>query len=176
MTAIKSMPKHHIAIIGLVLLVLTGFIIDMGVISPKLNQIARLSQDRATLETRLGEVMNGRFREVDAERALGIDDLGAFMEGPEEDLVAYIGRQIEDAGLMRLDLSTVEESESANVVITKFDVRVTGHYNEIVSFVKAMESSPRLAEFHNFVIQTPLVGKDIEGRFNLSIYDPKTRR
>jgi len=176
MTAIKSMPKHHLAIIGLVLLVLTGFIIDMGVISPKLNRIAQLKDERVMLETRLGEVMNGRFREVDAERALGVEDLDAYMKGSNEDLVTYVGRQIEDAGLMRLDLSTVDKSESTNVVVTRFDVRVTGHYNEIVSFVKAMESSPRLAEFHNFVIETPLVGKNIEGRFNLSIYDPKTRR
>jgi hypothetical protein len=176
MTAVKSMPKHHLAIIGLILLVLTGFIIDMGVISPKMDRIATLADERLMLETRLGEVMNGRFREVDAERGLGVEDLEAYMKGSDEDLVAYIGRQIEDAGLMRLDLSTVEGDESENVVITRFDVRVAGHYNEIVSFVKAMESSPRLAEFHNFVIETPLVGKDIEGRFNLSIYDPKARR
>jgi type IV pilus assembly PilO-like protein len=176
MTAIKSMPKHHLAIVGLVLLVLTGFVIDLGVISPKLSRVALLSDERVQLETRLSEVMNGRFREVDARRALGIEDLETYMKGPNEDQVTYVGRQIEDAGLMRLDLSTVDKSESQNVVITRFDVRVTGDYNEIVSFVKAMESNPRLTEFHNFVIETPLVGQDIEGRFNLSIYDPKTRR
>lgn len=174
MSAFKSMPKHYLATGGLVLLVLTGFIIDLGVISPKLNRAAQLSGERLELENRLGTAMSGRFRKGDAQRGLKVDDLDSYLAGDGEDLVGYIGRQIDEAGLMRLDLSTVGEFRSTHIKTTKFDVRVSGDYNEIVKFVQAMESSPRLAEFHNFVIRTPLAGKNIEGRFNLSIYDPNT--
>lgn len=64
----------------------------------------------------------------------------------------------------------------ADETCTMFDVRATGRYDELVAFVRDMESDSRLAEVHHFVIRSPLIGSDLEGRFNLSIHDPKTRR
>ena len=90
--------------------------------------------------------------------------------------MAYIGRHLDEAGLTRLDLATVGNKDSNHISATEFDVRATGDFNELVTFVKALESDARLAEFHNFVIKAPQIGNELEGRFNLTIYDPKTRQ
>ena len=176
MTYLKSLPKLQIAAGALAVLVLTGWVIDLGVTSPRVDTLTDLSYQRGELETQLGDVVNGRFREVDAERALHVDDLEAYLAGDGEDPVAYIGRRLKEAGLARLDLATVSGRESAHIVTTKFDVRATGRYDELVAFVRDMESDSRLAEVHHFVIRSPLIGSDLEGRINLSLHDPKTRR
>ena len=176
MKTLKSMPGLNLAAGGVVLLVVLGVLVDVAVLSPRMDELTRLTGERSDLELRLGTVVGSKFRQSDAERALRIEDLDAYLDSDVEDVTSYIGRMITQAGLTRLELSTNKRSETDQLVRTDFSMRVNGRYDQIVEFVKIIESNERFAAIDEFSIQAPLIGDNLEGRFNLSIYDPITRQ
>ena len=52
-------------------------------------------------------------------------------------------------------------------------VRAAGSYDQLVEFVRMLESGRRLATIESFRIKTPSKSKKLEGRFTLSLFDPK---
>ncbi len=79
---------------------------------------------------------------------------------------------IDESGLTRLGLNTTDQKRTETLTMTKFSVRASGSFAQMYDFVQRLESSSRLASIDNFLLDSPLTGENLEGRFNLTIYDP----
>jgi len=156
-------------------LLLTSLIMDFAVITPRIDRKHRLEAERSRLRTELGKTLSVKFRDADAARALNAPDLATVIAPPVEDPVGYLGRLVDDSGLLRLALTRVNKHESANLVSTEFNVRASGRFDQLVEFVRAAESGRRLAVIEDLVVMPARSGDEVEGRFRLTLHDPKGR-
>jgi len=156
-------------------LLVAGVIVDMSVTSPRVADLRELMETRHALRSQLGEAMGSKFRENDAARALGVDNIQIAITPSPEDPVSYLGHVIEQSGLTRLNLVSVEQDEGERLKRSEFSVRTAGSYDEIIDFVQRLETGQRLVTIDRFNFASHLVGDEIEGKFTLSIYDPKGR-
>lgn len=164
-----------VALGAVALLLVFAVVMDMAVTSPRIARKHRLEGERDQLRQQLGQTLAAKFRNVDAARALNAPDLDTAIAAPREDAVSYLGRLLDDSGLTRLNLVTVDAEEGERLVSTRFNVRTAGRYDEMVEFVRSLESGSRLAVVDELVLAAVQFGDEIEGRFQVTIHDPKGR-
>ena len=166
-----ALTRLNIALGLAVVLLAAGLIIEGTVAKPRLRRLQALDAERTRL---MGEIDQQRHIEAEGRTAaalLGIDSLDEVAGMERSDPIAYLGSLIEASGLMRLGLNTDDRDVAGTLDHQRFTLRVRGDYRALQDFVQRVESGPRLAAVDAFTISPDMDGKDLEGRFNLSIYD-----
>ncbi len=171
----KILFHQNMAIGVVAFLLVTGLIIDLLVVSPRVNKLNSMTSFRHDLRVQLGQAMGSKFRERDAARALGVENITLAITPSPEDPVSYLGHAIEASGLTRLNMVTISSKSTVRLERTDFNIRTAGTYAEIVDFVRRLETGDRLVTIDKFKFASHFIGNEIEGKFTLSIYDPKGR-
>ena len=158
-------------------LLAAGLLVDIGFIRPGRGELARLKAAREDTRLRLGQQ-----RALDEEAgslaaSLGVSDLAEAMSGATlSDPVTFLGGLIADARLTRLELATHASADAGSLHRTRFSLRVLGAYPRILQLVQSMERSSRLVTVDAFSLQPAADSADLEGRLDVSIYDPAAER
>jgi hypothetical protein len=162
-----------LAIAGLLLVV--GLIVEMGFARPRLREISRLIDERSQLlsQIRAQQMQDGLSDEM-AEH-LGVGDLSELASAPDADPATYLGMLLDHSRLVRLSMTTDGGKEFSGIRRSDFSLRAQGGYAAMQAFVRDLESGPRLASVEAFDIRTQTDSSQLEGRFNISIYDPAGR-
>ena len=171
-----TLTRLNIFIASAVLLMVAGLVVDNMMAAPRLREIRDLNAERGRLHS---EIINQRSIEAESRhmaRLLGVEELNQLPTRPDEDAITYLGAMLDEAKLVRLDLTTHERSDMGSLQRTSFMLRVKGDFKGMQRFVQNLEHGSRLATLDAFKIKQTLDLKELEGRFNLSIYDPKERR
>jgi hypothetical protein len=158
-------------------LLLLGILFDAGFVQPRIREIHRLRGELTNLRTQAGQ--QGAMDDEVARLAkrLGVDDLNAaFSLYAAADPVTFLGRMIDEAHLTRLELSTQATTNVGQLRRTKFSFRVIGSYGRLMDLVNRLERSPRLATVDALSIMPAVESPGLEGRFDISIYDPLVGR
>ena len=106
---------------------------------------------------------------------LHVQDLAELQRPPAEDAVAYLSRLLREAGLQTLNLGISGNKRFTDLTRTDLMVRAAGDYPALVSFVHALESGRRLVRIEDFEITAGLDGRNLEGRFQVALFDPLSR-
>lgn len=162
-----------LAIAGL--LMVAGLIVEMGFARPRMREISRLIEERSQLlaQIRAQQSQDGLSDEMADQ--LGLDDLARLGAAPEADPATYLGKLLDQSRLVRLSLTTAGGKEFNGIRRSDFNLRAQGGYAAMQAFVRDLESGPRLASVEAFDIRTQTDTSALEGRFNISIYDPAGR-
>jgi hypothetical protein len=167
--------NQNIAIGAVVFLLVTGLVIDLTIVSPRVDKLDSMTSFRHDLRVQLGQAMGSKFREHDAAKALGVENIALAITPSPEDPVSYLGHAIEASGLARLNMVTLGSKSTVRLERTDFSIRTAGTYAEIVDFVRRLETGDRLVTIDKFKFASHFIGDEVEGKFTLSIYDPKGR-
>jgi hypothetical protein len=167
---LKKLISPKIFLISL-LVIVVGVSVDMALVTPKSKRLVSLEKKRKEL---LGQVTQVQNSERENQRLLeyleqyGLRTSSLIIEDP----TAFLGKLIEDSKLVRLELKAVDEIESANLIQTKFFLRIHGPFDPTLHFIRTLESGTRLVTVDEIKINTGLDNRNLETRMTLSIYDP----
>lgn len=158
-------------------LLLLGLVIDVGINRAAINEVRRLGLYRAQLLDQTNQLVERNLDNQTLAKALKVESLADVLV-PNTDMnpVSYIGQQLDNSGLTRLELSTLGVSESDNLRQNRFSLRALGKYTEIMDFVRSVEQGETLATLDAFSIETVVGKNSLEGRFNISVYEPIVRK
>jgi Tfp pilus assembly protein PilO len=149
-------------------------VVDLGVTQPRARELRALHRHRTELFAAVRE-RAGRGHESEMlKRRLAGDGL-ADQEGstPVAGPLSHIDALLSSSDLTRLELSTIEESSRDGLQRTQLQVRVVGDYAQILDFTRRIERGQRLVVIDAFSIEATESARALEGRFNISIYDPE---
>jgi len=154
------------------LLLAVGLIVDFGFTRPRLLEVDRLQAQRLRVvdraETRAAHEREGR----ELARCLGSDDLPtalALQKG--DDPVNFLGAQVDQASLQRLQLSSRSTAVNNGLRQSDYSLRVQGSYAGITKLVRSLELGPRVVAI-NAISITPVNGSlALEAQLDLSVYD-----
>ncbi len=168
--ALKNLITPKILAIGLLFL-LVGISVDLALVTPKSKRLVSLEKKRSEL---LGQVAQAQNSDRESQRLLDYLESNGLRTSSlgKEDPTAFLGKLIEDSKLVRLELKAIESIESANLLQSKFFLRVHGSFDPTLRFLQTLESGTRLVAIDEIKINTGLDKKKLETRLNLSIYDP----
>ncbi len=154
------------------LLLVVGLVIEMAFARPRLQEIQRLTGECASLQSQIQDQL--RFESASRQLAVHFDlpGLSELTGRSQPDAVAYLGQALDRAGLQRLDMTTNGGEDFGKLRRNDFLIRACGDYAEIQTFVRDLESGRRLVSIDALAIKSMLESSDLEGRFNISIYDP----
>ncbi|MBA4377205.1 MAG: hypothetical protein C0395_00835 [Gemmatimonas sp.] len=154
------------------LLLVAGLVIEMAFARPRLQEIQRLNDECASLQSRIQDQQ--RLESEGRRLAVHFDvaGLAELTARSQLDAVAYLGQALDRSGLRRLDMTTNGGEDFGRLRRSDFLIRASGNYAEIQTFVRDLESGRRLVSIDALAIKTMLESGDLEGRFNISIYDP----
>jgi hypothetical protein len=163
------------AVLGFaVLLLVAGLLVDIAFTQPRLREVRRLRLQRDELLRQLGNLENRQHEVRAIAGLLSVETLAELRATPENTPLIFVGRLLEDSRLTRLELSAAGTSESDSFRRTRFALRVLGSYGRILEFVRTLERGPRLATVDAFAIEAATGPEALEGRLNISIYDPRS--
>jgi len=103
---------------------------------------------------------------------LHVEDLSELRGLADLDPVVFVGRTIQQAQLVRRELSAHEIQEDASLKRSRFYVRVEGSYARMLNFVRILEQSARPVTIEALDIKVPLGGSSLEARFEITVHDP----
>ncbi|MBK6898958.1 MAG: hypothetical protein IPH09_06705 [bacterium] len=154
------------------LLLVVGLVIEMAFARPRLQEIQRLTAECARLQSQIQDQQ--RLDSESRQLAVHFDvaGLAELTDRTQPDAVAYLGQALDRSGLQRLDMTTNGGEDFGRLRRSDFLIRARGNYAEIQTFVRDLESGRRLVSIDALAIKTMLESRDLEGRFNISIYDP----
>lgn len=154
------------------LLLVVGLVIEMAFARPRLQEIQRLTGECARLQSQIQEQQ--RLDSESRQLAVHFDvaGLAELTDRSQPDAVAYLGQALDRSGLQRLDMTTNGGEDFGRLRRSDFLIRARGNYAEIQTFVRELERGRRLVSVDALAIKTMLESRDLEGRFNISIYDP----
>jgi len=170
---IRSTGTRVPAVLGAAgLLLVVGLVIEMAFARPRLQEIRRLTDECASIQTRIQDQqrLEGQSRQLAVHFEL--PGLSELTSRTQPDAVAFLGQALDRSGLQRLDMTTNGGEDFGRLRRSDFLIRARGNYAEIQSFVRDLESGHRLVSIDALSIKTMLESSDLEGRFNISIYDP----
>lgn len=159
-------------IVAACFLLVCGLVVEFGLARPRMREIDRLVAERGRLLGMLDAQQRSDDLGDKLASYLGVADLGDLNAGPTSDATTYLGALLERSKLVRLSLTTAGSDESDGIRRTDFTLRAQGGYANLQQFVRDLESGSRLASVGAFDIQMQPGTDKLEGRFNISIYDP----
>jgi hypothetical protein len=168
-----TLSKLNLFIAAAGVLLIVGLVIDGTVTKPQLKELMTFEDDKTRLQ---GAIEQQRLFESDTRTVAGLlgveslDELGRTSAG---DPIAYISRLLDESKLVRLGLTTSGREDVGSLTMSSYTLRTMGDFREIQHFVQSLESGLRLATIDAFKIMPTMDGDNLEGRFNLSIYDVK---
>jgi Tfp pilus assembly protein PilO len=156
-----------------VLVLVAGIGLDVLLTRPSVSRIQALKVERSDIETRIRQARSLAHESEQLAHRLGGDDLAGVLQSlGKEDPVAYLGREITDAGLARVELTRLDESRTERVARNRFSLRVRGSFDGTLRFVRKLEEGTRLVTIEALSIAPEQEGRGLESRLDLSIYDP----
>jgi hypothetical protein len=159
------------------LLVLTGWVVDLGIAQPQLDQLQRLRAGRGADFNQTAAQIKELREVTDLARALGGTNLEeVFAAYPSGDPAAFIGQLVDAARLARLDLAVSSPVRLGSLRRTRLSVRVLGSYTRIIGLLTALETHRRVVTVDAFALERTNATGTLEGRLNLSVYDPEVNR
>jgi Tfp pilus assembly protein PilO len=162
-------------VIGAAALLLVGLGIDFGIAQPQLRANRRLIALRESKLADIAQISRHQQEVRELARSLGSDDLASAMASRAAvDPLSFLGRSMERTRLTQSALSSRATTETQWLRRTSYSLRATGSYEEILQFVRLMETGPRLVSIDGLALSRIGEDGDLEGRFDLSIYEPKT--
>jgi len=159
------------------MLLVFGVLVDFGYTKPRLDEMRRLEAERNSLLTRINELADRNSESNALARSLSRDKLeDIFDEVDGLEPVAYVGQILSATPLTRLEMTTTGTVGAGRLHRTEISLRVLGRYSHMVDFVRSLETGRRLVTVDAMIIEQVMGTRDLEGRLNLSIYDPTVRR
>ncbi len=167
---LKRFVGGKFLLIGLVVVAL-GLVVDLAFVGPRSKKLSSLEKRRNELVGQAAMAMNSSR---DNQRFLDYMNSKDLRLGHQniEDPTTFLGKLIEETNLVRLELRTIDEIESANLVQSKFFLRVHGPFDSTLKLVQALEQGARLVTIDEIKISRGNDDSRLETRLNLSIYDP----
>jgi len=145
---------------------------DLGTIRSHTTALHSLQQQREQAHRDLTAQLQRRQDCRRLASLLGVDDLSQIARPEPLGPVAYLNELLSESGVKTLDLAVTGEKRFPRLRRTDLLVRAAGDFPSLVRFVRELEQGRRLASIEDFEIQNTLDSKDLEGRFNLALYDP----
>jgi hypothetical protein len=170
----RAMVPQGRTVAGLAaILLLSGIVVDVGFVQPRLREISRLRTQMSDAKARVAQ-QSRQVEEVERlMRGLGVADLGeAIADQGATDPVTFLGRMIDEARLTRLELSTRASGDVGHLRRTRFSLRILGTYPRFVELVRSLEQSKRLVTIEALSLEPASEASGLEGRLDVSIYDP----
>lgn len=154
------------------LLLVVGLLVEREYAHPMLERIANLQSQRQEGWAQLRRQEDLAERSERLAARLGFETLNELAASAEIDPVSYLGGLIEKHGLVRLDLRNMGGQAYPALHRTDLNLIVTGRYARIQDFMQDLETGRRLTSIESFTIRSRRETTDLEGRFNISVYDP----
>ena len=154
------------------LLMIVGLAVELGMTRPRLEEIRRLEARQRTLAQQAAGEAARRQEIRDMAATLHVEDLSELRGLADLDPVVFVGRTIQQAQLVRRELSAHEIQEDASLKRSRFYVRVEGSYARMLNFVRILEQSARPVTIEALDIKVPLGGSSLEARFEITVHDP----
>jgi Tfp pilus assembly protein PilO len=159
-----------------VLLLAVGLIADFVLVQPRLQEVRRLENQREQLMVQIAQQTQQDEEGRVLAHVLRLEDLENMLSASREsDPAVFIGQILDRTRLTSLGLTTGERSDMNGLRRTQVTLRVLGSYNRIVDFIRTLEQEPRLVAIDALVIKRLIDSASLEGRLNLSIFDPIAR-
>ncbi|MBP6874823.1 MAG: hypothetical protein KBD56_01990 [Candidatus Eisenbacteria bacterium] len=155
-------------------LLLIGLIFDLALTRPRIHELRRLEAERGENLKRQTEHMAVERQErelIGLAREQGLEE--TLFRPAAQDPLTYVGGLIERSGIRRLALNDGGSQAIEQVVRTKLTLRVAGAFGPTLSFVRALEQSPRLIVIQDFDIEPSIEGPGLESRLTIFVHDPK---
>lgn len=165
--------RGKLAMTGAAVLLVLGMTIDVGMNRPRATEIRRLSAQRSQLRVKAAQ---------DAQQQAEFDFLVKHLGGKNAkesstsgriDPITFLGRAVDSARLKQLELSSETSLEVGDLVRNRMFLRAEGSYAGIVRLMRSLEMSQRIVTIDAFSIEPALTPGAVEGRLNVSVYDPK---
>ncbi len=160
-----------------VLLVIAGFVFDGMFVQPRLAEVGRLrTRNLQLLEERKALAVQNREHQS-LTRSLRLDEVSeVFVDDMRSDPAVFVSDLLRQTEVTILEIVATESTSSGRLRKSGFTVRVLGGFERILHLVRTLEKEKRLVTIDAFSIQ-PLTGtSQLEGRFEVSIFDPVVRR
>lgn len=168
--------RKKILIIVTLALVCAGMAIDFIWARPMLEKTRAMERQRTEALDRINSTIAAEAERRQLAEALMVAELSDLnWLSSQTDPIVFLGRMLDDSGLIRLEMTSTGSSESARLRQTGFTVRATGQYSQMVDFFRALEKSPRLVTVDVFQIQKAVGNGNLECRLTLSVFDPVAR-
>jgi hypothetical protein len=151
-------------------LLIVGVVLDLGFTRPRVEQVNMLCARRAALEERVSELSAQAWAADRINVHLGRDATADSLAAGDNDL-AELARRIDVAGLRRLEIGVRGTEQQGHLTRARYTVRVTGAYQQILEFVRALEADRRLVVFESFHLRPIDGSRDVEGAFDLLLID-----
>ncbi len=155
-----------------VLMLLAAVAVEVGMTRPQRLELDRIAGERQRLMEELQDHQNHLRQGDELAAYLEVGNLVDLLEGVGDgDAVSYLNGKLAEAKLTQLELITEASSAYGKLHRSQFSLRLTGRYAGVLQFVRSLEQDRRLATIDAFVITEIEGSSQIEGRFNISIYD-----
>jgi len=146
---------------------------DMLLVQPGFAGFETLNARRLGLMQDVDHLLEREQEGRELARLLKLESIEGLDGADAQDPVVFLGDCLDAAQLARLELNT-ESTESAGVLRrTRMTLRAKGRYEDIVTFVKLLESGSRVVTIDKVQIAQVPQTLDLEARLGLSIYDPR---
>jgi Tfp pilus assembly protein PilO len=157
-------------------LFVAGLAIDLGFARPRFRRVEMLREQHAwTLDQMLYQHQS-QLESRTMAQILEVEDLAELtVKRSDSDPLVFLGDLLSESGVTRLELTTVATDDTQLLRRTQFSIRITGRYQKILELVRTIEQSPRLATIDAFALESVTGQKTLDGRLNISIYDPLVR-
>lgn len=154
------------------LLLAIGLVVEIFFARPRLQEIRALTGECAGLQAQLQDQLRLDGRSSQLAVHFGMPDLGTLAQPPRSDAVAYLGQTLDRSGLRRQDMTSSGGEDFGRLRRSDFVVSAHGDYAQFQTFVRELEAGQRLAVIDALSIRPLLESRQLEGRFNISVYDP----
>ena len=150
-----------------------ALLLDLALVRPGIASFEDLNTRRKALMVQADALLDREQESRDLARLLKMDSLSELGAETPGDPVSFLGACLDKARLLRLELKTDGADFAGDLKRTRMSVRAKGRYQDIVSFVRILETAPRVVVIDQMNISRPPAAMDLEARLNLTIYDPR---
>lgn len=165
----RHIPRPVLAIATIT--VVCGLALDLFYVRPQTKALKRLELKRSEL---IGEVTAVLASERKNRGLIEFLEEHALRLSTDriDDPTSFLGALIEESQLVRLELKAVDKVESANLVQSRFYLRVRGDFGSTLDLVRKLEQGARLTVIEEIKVGLTSDRGQLETRINLSIFDP----
>jgi hypothetical protein len=165
---------HGILFALAVLLLITGLVVDRSIVASRQQEIRSLTGERKQLLASTSRAVKQDMTRQELTEILSVPDLAELASEPlPADPVVFLGQMLDRSELTRLELTTRTSGPVGLLHRTEFSVRVLGSFAALLEFLRSLEEAGRLITVDDLSLKRIFGHEDVEGRLNLSIYDPR---
>ncbi len=158
---------------GATLLLAGGLAVELGLTRPQLDELRNLERRQDEFLARNAGIAAQMRETTILTEALRVDSLPQLRRlGEGSDPLVFLGRLVRQAHLQSQTVTSQGATVQDGLRRSRFTLRVLGDYDELLGFVRTLEQSARPITVDAFQINTTTGTSQLEGSFEISIYDP----